>query len=301
MKAWINGSFVGWDKANVSLLSHSFGRGSAVFEVFDIVAAERGPAFFCIEQHIDRLFTSAELVYMELPLTKEEFIDACVKTARENNITRGGTKLFCYYPGIEFTAYPQNPQVDVAIFCIDFEAFGISQEQLSAPVKVGITSYKKYHPETVPVHAKVCGNYVNPYLALMEMKKKGYDDVLTVDVKGNVAEGATSSAFFVKDGKLKTAKLDNVLLGITRMALIEVAKDMGIPVEEIDIRQEELQDMDEAFYSVSLIHLQPIIYIDGKAVGTSCPGPLTKKLTAAMEEVYSGRNKKFEKWLRYIA
>ncbi len=300
MKAWINGELVGWDKANVSLLSHSFGRGSAIFEVFDIVAAEKGSAFFCIEQHIDRLFRSAELVYMDLPLTREEFIDACIKTARENDIKRGGTKLFCYYPGLEFTAYPQNPQVDVAIFCVDFGALGIRQEALSAPANVGISSYRKYHPETVPIHAKICGNYVNPYLALMEMKKKGYDDILTVDVNGYVAEGATSSAFFVKDGKLKTAKLDNVLFGITRMALIEVAKDMGIPVEETDIRPDELQDMDEAFYSVSLIHIQPMKSIDGNPIGDSCPGPLTEKLISAMEEVYTGRNRKFEKWLTYI-
>jgi branched-chain amino acid aminotransferase len=67
MKAWLNGEFIGLDQANVNLLSHSFGRGSAIFEVFDIVSTVKGPAFFGLNEHIDRLFTSAELVYMDLP------------------------------------------------------------------------------------------------------------------------------------------------------------------------------------------------------------------------------------------
>jgi branched-chain amino acid aminotransferase len=300
MKAWLNGEFIGLDQANVNLLSHSFGRGSAIFEVFDIVSTVKGPAFFGLNEHIDRLFTSAELVYMDLPLTKDEIIDACVKTAIENNVSQGGTKLFAYYPGLEFTAYPQNQQVDIAIFCVDFAALNISQEQLAAPVKVGISSFRKYHPATVPVHAKICGNYVNSYLALMEVKKKGYDDVITIDVFGNVAEGATSSAFFVKNGKIRVPKLDNVLNGITRMAVLEVIRDIGIPLEVTDIPSKDLNNLDEAFYTVSLQHIQPIQSIEGRALGDCCPGPVTERIINAMNEIYSGKNKKYERWLKYI-
>ena len=300
MKAWINGEFVGWDEANVSLLSHSFGRGSAIFEVFDIVSAKNGPAFFGINEHIDRLIKSAELIYMNLPLSKEEIIEACKNTARENDIRNGATKMFAYYPGLEFYAYPKNTEVNIAIFCADFAVLDINPEKLSTPVDVGITSYRKYHPDTVPIHAKVTGNYVNPYLSLMEMKEKGYEDIINIDVFGHVAEGATSSVFTVKDGKIRTAKLENVLNGITRMAVIETAKDIAIPIEETDIKQKELFDIDEAFYAVSLLRVQPIKSIDGQLLGSACPGPVTEKIIEAMNELYSGKSKRSEKWVTYI-
>jgi len=300
MKVWLNGEFVDLEEANVSIFSHSFGRGSSVFEVFDIVSTEKGPAFFGLNQHIDRLFKSAELVYMNLPLNRDEIIKACIHTAKENNVSMGAAKLFAYYSGIEFTAVPQNPQVDIAIFCLDYNAFGIKQEDLSAPVDVGISSYKKYHPDTVPVHAKVAGNYVNAYLALMEVKKKGYEDVIIIDVFGNVAEGATSSLFMVKNGKIRTATLGNVLNGITRMAVIEAVKDMDMQIEETDIRSEELYDLDEAFYSVSLEHIKPIKSIEGKKIGSVCPGPITQKVIDVMNDLYSGNSEKSINWMIYI-
>lgn len=300
MKVWMNGEFIDLDKANVNIFSHSFGRGSAVFEVFDIVSTKNGPAFFGLNQHIDRLFKSAELVYMDLPLNRDDIITACIDTAKENNVSVGAAKLFAYYSGIEFTAVPQNPQVDIAIFCIDYNVFGIKQEDLSAPVDVGVSSYKKYHPDTVPIHAKVTGNYVNPYLAMMEMKKKGYEDVIIIDVFGNVAEGATSSFFIVKDGKIKTSTLDNVLNGITRLAVIDVVTDMDMQIEEANIKAEELDNMDEAFYSVSLEHIKPIKSIDGKKLGSTCPGPYTQKVIEGMNDLYSGISEMATNWLIYI-
>jgi len=300
MNVWINGEFVDLDKATVNIFSHSFGRGSAIFEVFDIVLTEKGPAFFGLKQHIDRLFASAELMFMNLPIRREEIIDACIKTAIKNKVSEGAMKLFAYYPGIEFTSIPQNPQVAIAIFCMDFKTFGIRQADLSSPVDVGISSYRKYHPETVPVHAKAAGNYVNAYLAMMEMKQKGYEDVILLDVFGNVTEGATASLFFVKEGKVITAKLQRVLNGITRMAVIDVLKGIGTPVEETDIRREQISDVDEAFYSVSLAHIKPIKSIEGKDVGTECPGPVTSKIIDAMNAVYSGTSRESDTWLMYI-
>lgn len=300
MKVWVNGEFVDLDRATVSIFSHSFSRGSAIFEVFDIVSTQKGPAFFGLDQHIDRLFKSAELVYMDLPMNRDEIISACVKTAQENNVCRGAAKLFAYYSGIEFTAIPQNPQVDIAVFCLDYNTFGIQQDDLSAPVDAGVSSYRKYHPDTVPIHAKVTGNYVNAYLAMMEMKKKGYEDVILVDVFGNVAEGATASLFFIKEDQVRTAKLNNVLNGITRMAVIEMVKDMGLPIAETDIKQKELYGMDEAFYSVSLAHIKPIKSIDGNMLGSVCPGKITLKIIGAMNHLYSGNSEKSEHWMVYI-
>lgn len=301
MKAWINGNFVGWDQANVSLLSHSFGRGSAVFEVADIVPARNGPAYFGLIEHIERLVNSAKLVFMELPYSRQEIVDAFIETAKENQAQNGLAKLFAYFPSIEFAAVPKNKQVDMAVFCVDYALFDIKQEDLSRQVRSGVCSYRKIHPDTLPVHSKVCGNYVNPYLAETEVMNQGYDDVIIIDMQGRVSEGGTSNVFFVKDGRLLTPTLENVLAGITRMAIIEVAGDNGITVEETDIGYEALYDFDEAFYCGSIQKIRPIETIDGRAVGNACPGPVTSRLIDAMAEVYGGTNPAYGKWLTYIS
>jgi len=300
MKAWINGEFKGLDQANVSLLSHSFGRGSAIFEVFDITSTVKGPAFFAIEQHIDRLFTSADLTYMQLPMTKGEIIDACTETARHNNVKEGVVKLFAYFPGIELGVYPQNQEVHLAIFCADFETVGLKREELCTPVDIGISSYRKLHPDTMPLHAKVCGSYVNGYLSTAEALRSGYQDFINCDLDGYVAEGAAASAFFVEKGVLKTAAVDGVLKGITRMATLALAQDLGIPVEEAKISREELMAMDEAFFAVSIKRIQPIRSIDGQKLSEVCPGPITQRMIEALDRAYTGEDPQSGKWLMHI-
>ena len=300
MKAWINGELTGWDKATVPILSHSFSRGSAIFEVVDIVMTNSGPACFGLTGHVDRLYDTADLTFMTLPIEKDKLIEAILMTARENGVKNGACKFFAYYPLIEFSALPQNPQVDVAVFCIDYDLFNVKQEEISAPVNVGVSSFRKLHPDTVPVHAKVVGNYVNPFLAKMEMKKAGYDDVIMLDTRGYVAEGATSNVFFVKNNALITPTLENILPGITRKAVLTIAGDMGYDITEKNVLPDELSDIDEAFYCGSLVKIQPIRAIEGKTVGKACPGPVTCALKERVKEMLTGDVEKYTKWLTYI-
>ena len=300
MKAWLNGEFIDWDKANVSLLSHSFGRGSGIFEVTDIVPAEDGPAYFGLPQHIDRLFNTAEFSYMELPRDRDALIQAHIETARQNQVQEGAAKFFAYYPMIEFSVLPTNPQVDLALFCLDYQLFGVKQEMLSAPVSAGISSFRKIHPETVPVHAKVAGSYVNAFLAKKEVALKGYGDVIMLDTMGLVAEGATSNVFVVKDGRVLTPGLRSALPGITRTAVIEGLRDLGIPVQEADLKPQDLFDADEAFYSGSIVKIQPISSIEGRDLKNPCPGPVTESTAKKFNAILSGKDRLSAKWLTPI-
>ncbi|MBN2223779.1 MAG: aminotransferase class IV [Deltaproteobacteria bacterium] len=300
MKAWLNGEIVPWDRITVPLLSHSFSRGSAIFEVVDVVSTVRGPALFGLAEHIERFFNSATLTFMELPLTRRELIDAVISTARENGITNGIAKFFAFYPLVEPTVIPTDPRVDVAIFCMDYDFFGLKPEERSKPARVGISSFRKIHGGTVPVHAKVVGNYVNAFLAKMEVKKKGYDDVIMLDTAGFVAEGATSNVFFVSDNKVKTPTLTSALPGITRHALIELIRDMGYVMSETDIRPEQLHDFDEGFYSGSTVKVQPIVSIDGTDLKKPCPGPVTCAVKERMNQTVRGEIEQYIKWLTMI-
>lgn len=297
MKAWLNGEMIDWDKATVPLLSHSFSRGSAIFEVVDIVSTKKGPALFGLSEHIERFFNSAALTFMALPLSRKELADAVVATASANGVKNGAAKFFAYYPLIEFSVIPTNPQVDVAIFCLDYDLFGVKQEVLSAPVKAGISSFRKIHGGTVPVHAKVVGNYVNSFLAKMEVKKKGYDDVIMLDTAGFVAEGATSNVFFVSDNTVVTPTLTSALPGITRHALIALIRDMGYTMKETDIRPDELLGFDEGFYSGSIVKVQPIASIDGKGLKKPCPGAVTCAVKERMNQAMRGEIEKYASWL----
>jgi len=300
MKAWLNGNLVDWSETNVSILSHSFSRGSGIFEVVDIVKTVNGPAFFGLKEHMDRFFNSARMTYMDLPMSKEELIDAVMETAKVNNVSFGTSKFFAYYPEIEMRLVPANPQVSIAIFSVDFDAFGITQEELSAPITAGISKFRKNHPETVPVHAKVVGSYVNSYLAQMEVMKRGYDDAILLDTMGFVAEGPAANIFFVDKDTVLTPYIRSALPGINRMAIIEALEEMKCSVKEKDISSDDLMSFSEAFFSSSIIKIHPVRSIEKGTLGTACPGPVTAALTNKMNDVYSGKVSTFEKWMLYL-
>jgi branched-chain amino acid aminotransferase len=237
---------------------------------------------------------------MQLPAAREEIVAACVETARRNKTGSGVAKLFAYFPGIELTVYPRDGEVQLAVFCVDYAALGVEPESFSIPVDVGISTYRKMHPATMPLHAKICGSYVNGYLSMAEALRKGYNDFINCDLNGYVAESAAASVFFIDNGVLKTARAENVLLGITRRIVLELAESLGIPVDESGIRAEDAASMDEAFFTSSTKRIQPIRSIDGQKLGRACPGPFTQRIRDALDRTYAGENPQSEKWLTYI-
>ncbi len=300
MKAWINGDMVDWEKATVPILSHSFSRGSAVFEVLDIVKADRGAAYFGLNEHLDRFYNSAGEVFMTLPLTRCELTDALISTARENNIREGLCKFFAYYSLPELTIIPLNPRVDIAVFCTDFASLGLDPKEMSAPVSVALSPYRKPDPSSIPVHAKVTGNYVNAFLAQVEASRRGFGAALLLDPKGYIAEGAYSNIFFVKGGAVITPTLRNILSGITRMAVIEVCRAAGMAVEERDISPDEIPSFDEAFYSGSVSVIEPVKSIEKTVFTGPLPGPVTCSVKEEMLKLRRGGIDGMEHWLTFI-
>ena len=168
---YLKGEFIPWENANVHIMSHSFGRGSAIFEVMSLHATAVGPAVFRLEAHIERLFKSADFLDMEVPLSKEDLYQAVAETVKRNGIKKGVIKLICYYPEFSFEILPTRNLLSVAIFALDPEQdlgkFGI-------PFETGTTAYvsswRKLDPRTVPVEAKAAANYLNGMIARAEAK-----------------------------------------------------------------------------------------------------------------------------------
>lgn len=296
--AWLDGKFIDCSQATVPLLSHSFSRGSGIFEVMAITSALRGPAFFCLQEHVERFFSSAEQVYMALPYTQEAITEALIELARTNSVKNGLAKFYAYYPDIDLGTTPSD-HISVAIFCLDYSHPGIRWHKPSESVTVGISQYRKLHPQTTSLHAKVVGNYVNGYLARMEVKRRGFDDVLMLDTNGFVAEGPTSNIFLIRGTSIETPTIENVLPGITRRVIMEILNDMGYPEKETHILPEDLNNYEEAFFSGTLNPVQPIASIEKKKFAS--PGPMTQEIRSRMQEVLAGKSPRYEKFLTYIS
>ncbi|MGC9324437.1 MAG: aminotransferase class IV [Desulfomonilia bacterium] len=295
--AWLDGRFVDWRQADVSVLSHSFSRASAIFEVMSITNTASGPAMLCLDEHVDRFFSSAERTYMTLPFSPQTLKDAIIKTARENSTRNGVAKFYAYYTDLELGNHAPS-HTSVVVFCMDYSDIGLEQEEHLKPVSVGISQFRKLHPQTAAVHAKVVGNYVNGFLARTEVRRKGFDEALMLDTSGFVAEGPTSNIFLVKGDCVETPTKENVLPGITRMLIMEVLSDMGYPVMEAHILPQDLCEYDEAFFSGTLKSVQPIKAIEGHEM--HCPGEVTEALTRKIQEVYTGTIARYERYLTYI-
>ncbi len=299
MKAWIDGELVPAEEATIPILSHGFSRGSSIFEVLDIAETASGPICFRLDAHVDRFFNSAWLLHMAIPFGKDELIAAVLDTVRANGATDGSVKFFGYYSGVEYGLVPETSAVSVAIFTYD--PFGGGRRtDLSNPVAAGISAVQKISPNSGSVHAKACGNYVNSFLAKHEVMQRGYGECIMLDDSGCVAEGSLANIFFVKGDAIFTPELRNALPGITRDSCIEIIRGLNIDITERDITPEEAIASDEAFFTGSVIRIKPIASIDGNALGGSCPGPVTERIRAGLDDAYEGRDPQYESWLTAI-
>jgi len=296
-KVYLNGEFIDWEKATVPIMSHSLARGSAIFEVMSFHETDEGPAIFRLDEHVQRLFRTAELLSMELPLTREALAEAVRATVKTNNLTSGAIKLVSYYREIAFEVLSSQKTLDICIAAIDpsLDLGGLSYgkpEGLSACV----SRWRKLHPETVPVEAKVAANYLNGMVARLDCQKRGFDMAIMLDTEGFVAEGSTESVFFVNDGVLTTSALGTVLQSITRKSLLEAAQVMGIQTAERRMRPETIMEADEIFFSCSPHKIAPVKRIEDRTI-EAVPGPVTIKLMRGLDDICSGKDPRFRDWL----
>lgn len=296
-KVYLNGEFVQWHQATVHLMSHSFARGSAIFEVMSFHKTDRGPAVFRLDEHLKRLFRTAELLDMKLPLPREGIEEGVLETVKVNQLERGFIKLVCYYSDIAFSVSPPEAPLDVCIVAVD-PGIDLPQLDLYAPrpISACISRWRKLHPETVPVESKAAANYLNGMLALRDAKRRGFEVGIMLDTEGFVAEASAESVFLVSGGTLLTPALGTILQGISRKSLLEAAGKIGIKTAEKRIRPESLLEAEELFTACSPQKIVPIERIEDRKL-SPVPGPMTSKLIDLFEGICSGRDVRFKDWL----
>jgi branched-chain amino acid aminotransferase len=292
LSVWLNGKMIPWPEAKVPLLSHGFSRGSAIFEILGTHEGSRGTVAFRMDRHLNRLMRSAELLGMQIGYSTRQIAEAVAETVRANNIGRGLVKILAYWGEEAVIQLVLNSKLDVAVFAIpSSEELGLDNVK---PVSACISKWRKLHPETVPVEAKACANYLNGYLARRDANLRGFNVGLIVGTDGFLAEGSTESVFLVKNGILKTPPLGRILSGITRMSILQAAPAIGIHTSEEPVLPEDLFTAEEIFVCHTGIKVLPVARFEDRTL--EAPGPVTGKLMELMKRILNLSDDRFKDW-----
>jgi branched-chain amino acid aminotransferase len=294
---YLNGDFSPWSEANVHIMCHSFGRGSAIFEVMSIHETDSGSAIFRLDEHIHRFFHTAELLGMECPLSYDDFFEAIMRTVRENHLRRGAVKVIGFYPQISFEIFPPEKMLDIAVFAMNpLQDLGAQSTPFDKGASACISSWRKLDPQTVPVEAKAAANYLNGMVARGEARERGFDHAVMLDTQGFVAEGGTESIFIIKRGRLLTPATGTILRSITRKSLLEMTGALDIESAEIRLQPEDLFQASEIFFSGTPTKILPVKKMETRVI-KEVPGPMTRQFSLLMEDIVSGRDERFKEWL----
>ncbi len=299
-KIWLDGRFLPWDEANVHILTHSLHYGLAVFEGIRCYRCDDGrSAVFRLREHLVRLYRSAHIMQLDVPVTRDALEHAVLDTLRVNRLPEGYIRPLVFLGEGAMGLLPRDNPVRVAIAVWKWGAY-LGEEGLERGIRAKVSSYTRHHPNVSMTKSKTSGDYVNSTLAKREVTRLGYDEAIMLDTAGLVSEASGENVFIVRDGALKTPPLPSVLEGITRDAVIRIARDKGIPVIEQPFTRDELYIADEAFLTGTAAELTPIREVDDRAIGAGSRGPVTRTLQTTFFDAVRGRDRKYESWLSYV-
>jgi branched-chain amino acid aminotransferase len=297
---WMNGELIPWEDAKVHVLTHGLHYGTGVFEGVRCYRTPKGPAIFRHEDHLNRLFRSAELYYMPLPYTRED-----LRAATHELIGRNGLDE-CYIRPIAFRGYgqmglfPLDAPVDVAIAVWPWGAY-LGEESLVNGIRAKISSWRQISAQALIPHSKASGQYLNSVLAKIESHKGGYDEAILLDQNGEVSEGSGENVFIVRDGQLVTpGETAHILGGINRDSVVQIAKDLGYEVVERGVARAELYMADEVFLTGTAAELVPVREVDDHAIGEGRRGPITQAIQEAFMDALRGRSERYAHWLDVV-
>jgi branched-chain amino acid aminotransferase len=295
---WMNGDVLRWEDANVHVSSHTLHYGSGVFEGMRCYKTAKGPALFRLTEHLDRFYASAEVYGIVIPYTRDELRAAVIETIHSNGFESCYVRPICFHGSSVLSVHPGNCRVEVAILAWPWGSY---LGEVQAGAKVTISKWIRFHSSMMPTTAKACGQYVNSMLANREAVARGFDEAIMLDTDGYVAEGAGENLFLVRNGLLITNDEESSILpGITRDAVIQIARDQGYNVSIQKMTVEDLVSADEAFFTGTAAEVTPIGEVDGKAIGKRAPGPVTQLLSEAFLSITAGSDARYDGWLSYV-
>jgi len=293
---WYDGKLVPWRDATTHVLTHSLHYGLACFEGVRAYKTVGGTAIFRLKEHTERWFNSCHIFSMKMPFDRETLNAAQREVVRANKLESCYIRPISFYGSEKMGVSPKGAKVHVAIAAWPWGAY-LGEEGLEKGIRVKTSSYARHHINVTMCRAKFSGTYANSILANQEAVEHGYDEALLLDVDGYVAEGPGENLFIVKHGKLYEPELTSALIGITRDAVIQLARDTGLEVQARRITRDDVYIADEAFFTGTAAEVTPIRELDGRVIGAGKRGPITEKLQSMFFDLVNGRNQKYAHWL----
>src|SRR4030081_903981 len=301
---WHDGEFIKWNDARVHVMSHLLHYGSSIFEGIRCYATKQGPAVFRLREHMQRFLNSAKIYRMDHEWTLEGLSDASTELVRRSGLDQ------CYIRPILFRsldekrpAFGVNPFPNPLACYIGAWDWGnyLGDEAIEKGVDVGVSTWNRLTPNSMPAMAKSGANYMNSQLIKMEALLNGYSEGIALDDRGFVSEGSGENFFMVGGGVVMPPPLSSSILpGITRDSVIQICQELGIPIKERSIQRAALYVADELFFSGTAAEITPIRTVDRIQIGSGGRGEITAKIQKVFFEITSGEREAPGPWLTYV-
>jgi branched-chain amino acid aminotransferase len=292
---WFDGKYVPTEKAQVPITTHAIHYGTSIFEGIRAYWNGKNLNVFRLDEHVKRFRRSGQFYNISLNYSDEKITDAIIGICKKNKI-----KKSCYIRPFYFIGdYGINLHVtEKAPTIVAIISFPFGDLFNKNGITAGVVSWRKFSDMSTPTQAKMGGNYLNSIIATQEAKRNGFDEAILLDHSGNVSEAPGENIFIVREGQLITPPLSSSALeGITRDAVIKIGKDLDMDVLERDVTRSELMISDEIFLSGTAAEITPIITMDGKKIGNSKPGNITKKIMDEYLDIVMNKNDDYSHWL----
>lgn len=298
--AFFEGKIIPTELARVSIMTNALQYGNGVFGGIRGYLSDNKKSIniFRLADHYYRLLNALKIINKKIDYDQKKLMEITCELAVKNR-----PKTDCYFRPL---AYAKNYELspDLSRLEFDFALYMIPLGEylpVSKGLKLAISNWIRISDNMIPSRAKITGGYINSSLAKGDAAKLGYDDALMMKSDGHIAEGSGANFFLVRDGVLITSpRYADVLEGITRRTIIELARDLEIPALEREIDRTEVYIADEAFLTGTGAQLAWIAEVDGRTIGNGKIGPISAKIQKLFFNIVRGKEKKYSDWLTKV-
>ncbi|MEA2673598.1 MAG: branched-chain amino acid aminotransferase [Chloroflexota bacterium] len=298
--AYFQGDYVPLRDANVSIMTHAFMYGTAVFEgIRAYWNADQGVLYgLKLREHMERIRRNAGMLLMtDLPPV-DELVHIVVETIRRNQFEQDAYVRPCFYLsgksiGVRLHGLPH----ELTVLAVPFGNYVDTEKG----IRIMTSTWRRNADDALPARGKIVGGYVNMAFQKSEAELNGFEEALVLTADGHASEASAANMFVVRDGVLLTPPVnDDILEGVTRRAILELASIFGIPVETRSIDRSEIYVADEMFLCGTGVQLSPVIELDHRPIAGGAIGPITRQLHEAYFAAVRGNDERFMHWLTAI-